>query len=112
MRSKYVDNMTFHLKHIKGVPYFLKENRIYTFELEDGQPSKQCIAIGTYHDNDSITYDDGWLEQISGHLEAFRRSIEIIERDKLRETVHKPQKQRKSAANKSKASRAKSAASV
>jgi hypothetical protein len=105
--------MTFQLKHIKGVPYFLKDNRVYTFELEDGQPSKQCIAIGTYHiDSETITYDDGWVERIHDRLETFRRDVEINERDKLREIVHKPQKQRKSAANKSKVSRTKGAASV
>jgi hypothetical protein len=104
--------MTFQLKHIKGVPYFIKENRAYTFELENGQPSSKCIAIGTYDiDTDTIIYDEGWFERIRERLETFRRSVEVIERDKLRESVDKPQKQRKSVPNKPKRAAAKSAAS-
>ena len=98
--------MTFQLKHIKGIPYFLKENRIYTFELDNGQPSQHCVAIGTYHE-DSIIYDADWTERTTSRLEAFRRGIEVIERDKLRETVDKPQKQRKAALHKPKTTRTK-----
>jgi len=104
--------MTYQLKHINGVPYFLKENRIYTFELEHGQPSTHCVAIGSYEEGtNSITYDADWIERIQPHLEAFRKGVVVIERDKLRETVEKPQKQRKPAADKPKSVRAKSAAS-
>jgi hypothetical protein len=103
--------MTFQLKHIKGVPYFVKENRAYTFELENGQPSATCVAIGTYDEaSDSVLYDDAWFERVRDRLETFRRRVEVIERDKLRETVDKPQKQRKSVPNKSKRVTAKSTA--
>jgi len=101
------DSMTFQLKHIKGIPYFVKDNRVYTFELENGQPSQHCVPIGTYHE-ESVIYDADWAERLTGRLEAFRRSIEVIERDKLRETVDKPQKQRKAALHKPKTTRAKS----
>jgi hypothetical protein len=103
--------MSFQLKHIKGVPYFVKDTRVYTFELEHGQPSKQCVAIGTYDEaTDTITYDDEWFERIRDRLETFRRGVEVVERDKLRESVDKPQKQRKSIAAKPKSVRAKSVA--
>ena len=55
-------------------------------------------------------YDEGWFERIRDRLETFRRSVEVIERDKLRESVDKPQKQRKSVPNKPKRAAAKSAA--
>ena len=100
----------FQLKHIKGIPYFVKENRVYTFELENGQPSKHCVAIGTYHE-DTVTYDDGWRDRLTDRLETFRRSVAVIERDKLSKSVDKPQKHRKTAPNKPKTTRAKSAKS-
>jgi len=92
--------MTFQLKQIKGVPYFLKDGIIHTFELDHGLPSKQCVAIGSYHEeSDSITFYDDWLQRIEPRLEAFRSGIQIIQRDQLRQTVEKPQKPRKTPSN-------------
>lgn len=55
-----------------------------------------CVAIGTYDaSKDSITYDPDWREQIESHLDTFRLSLSAQQRDKLRETIAKPQKQRK-----------------
>jgi hypothetical protein len=99
--------MTYQLKHIRGVPYFLKGKIIHTFELDNGLPSEQCVAIGTYDEaSDSITYYENWFEHVEPHLEAFRSRIQVIERSKLRETVDKPQKQRKAASNQRKTTRA------
>jgi len=100
--------MTYQLKHIRGVPYFLKGGIIYTFELNNGLPSEQCIAIGTYDEaSDSITYYEDWFERVESHIETFRNRIQVIERSKLRETVDKPQKPRKTASNQRKTTRAK-----
>lgn len=103
--------MTYQLKQIQGVPYFVKDTRLYTFELENGQPSVHCVAIGTY-ENERITYDNDWIDRIQGRLQAFRDGIEVIEREKLRERVDKPQKQRNASAHKPKSTRTKSAKSV
>ena len=100
--------MTYQLKHIRGVPYFLKGEIIYTFELDNGLPSEQCVAIGTYDEaSDFITYYEDWFERVESHLEVFRSRVQVIERNKLRETVDKPQKQRKAASNQRKTTRAK-----
>jgi len=100
--------MTYQLKHIRGVPYFLKGGIIYTFELDNGLPSEQCVAIGTYDEaSDSITYYEDWFERVESHIETFRNRIQVIERSKLRETVDKPQKPRKTASNQRKTTRAK-----
>ena len=100
--------MTYQLNHIRGVPYFLKGGIIYTFELDNGLPSEQCVAIGTYDEaSDSITYYEDWFERVESHIETFRNRIQVIERSKLRETVDKPQKPRKTASNQRKTTRAK-----
>jgi hypothetical protein len=100
------------LKQIKGVPYFLKEGIVYTFELDHGLPSKQSVAIGTYQEaSDSITFYDDWFQRVQPGLEAFRSRIEVIERDKLRESADKPQKQRKTPATQRKPAKAKGAKS-
>jgi len=99
--------MTYQLVHLQGVPYFLKDSRLYTFELNDGQPSSHSVAIGTY-ENESVVFDDGWMDRVQGRLQAFRDSIEVVERDKHRERLDKPQKQRNAAAHKPKHTRAKS----
>jgi len=100
--------MTYQLKHIRGVPYFLKGGIIYTFELDNGLPSEQCVAIGIYDEaSDSITYYEDWFERVESHIETFRNRIQVIERSKLRETVDKPQKPRKTASNQRKTTRAK-----
>ena len=103
------DKMTYQLKQIKGVPYFLKEGIIYTFELDHGLPSKQCVAIGSYQEaSDSITFYEDWFQRIQPGLEAFRSNVEVIERDKLRQSANKPQKQRKTPPTQRKPAKAKS----
>jgi len=101
--------MSYQLKQIGGIPYFVKDNRVYTFEIEHGRPSKHCIAIGTYHDaTDTITYDDGWTDRVQHRLDAYRSGITVIERATFRENIDKYQKQSKSAGNKPKSARTKS----
>jgi len=75
----------------------------------NGFPSENCIPIGDYDEpSDSITYYPDWLQRVQPNLEAFRSQIKVIERDKLRENVSKPQKPRKAAPNPRKGGRAKS----
>jgi hypothetical protein len=104
--------MSYQLKQIGGIPYFVKDKIVHTFELEDGRPSKHCIPIGTYDEaTDSIQYDDGWSERIQDRLSAYRDGVTVIERATFRESVTKYQKQSKSAGNKPKSVRAKGAKS-
>lgn len=104
-----IRRMSYQLKQIGGIPYFVKDSRVYTFEIENGRPSKHCIAIGTYDDaTDTIAYDDGWTERIQPRLDAYRSGITVIERATFRENIDKYQKQSKSAGNKPKSTRTKS----
>ena len=89
--------MTYELKHIHGIPYYLEGTIVKTFELNAGKPSPNCVAIGTYA-NDTITYYDDWATRVKPNLDAFRTSLFAQERHKLRESI-KPQKQRKAPRN-------------
>jgi hypothetical protein len=92
--------MSYELKHIRGIPYYLDGTTVRTFELDGGKPAATCVAIGTYDAaKDSITYFPDWVESVQPHLDAFRASLHPQERDKLRETIAKPQKQRKATRN-------------
>ena len=105
--------MSYELKHIHGVPYYLFGTTIRTFELDGGKPAAECVAIGTYDAaTDTLTYFADWVQSIQHRLDAFRLGVRPQERDKLRETIVKPQKQRKTTRTPRKPSvRAKSAAS-
>jgi len=88
--------MNYELKHIHGIPYYLDGTIVKTFELDKGKPGTNCIAIGTYDGTtDSLTYYIDWRERIKPNLESFRCNIVVQERDKLRESIIKPQKPRK-----------------
>ena len=104
----------YELKHIRGIPYYLDGTTVRIFELDGGKPSAECVAIGTYDAaTDSITYLANWRELTKSRLDAFRASLSPQDRDTLRETIDKPQKQRKATRNPRKPSvRAKSAAST
>ena len=97
--------MTYELKHINGIPYYLNGTTVYTFELDAGKPSSKCIAIGTYID--TITYYDDWTTRVKDNLDTFRASLFAQERGKLRESIIKPQKQRKTVRTPKKTTRAK-----
>jgi hypothetical protein len=87
---------TYELKHIRGIPYYLDGTTVKIFDLDNGKPSNNCVAIGTYNTtSDSITYFTDWRERVKSNLDAFRGAITAQERDKLRESIIKPQKQRK-----------------
>jgi len=88
---------TYELKHIRGIPYYLNGTTVHTFELDAGKPStSKCIAIGTYDAAaDSIAYYVDWRERVKSNLDSFRGSLSAQERDKLRESIIKPTKQRK-----------------
>ena len=85
--------MTYELKHIHGIPYYLREGRVYTFELRDRLPSPDCLAIGTYDAaTDVLEYDADFMERLEPRLVAYRAALAIKARDG---TPHeKPQKQR------------------
>jgi hypothetical protein len=88
--------MNYELKHIRGIPYYLHGTSVYTFELNAGKPSSDCLAIGTYHPaEDRIAYADNWKELVQPRLDAFRLSLQSQERSSLRDSIIKPQKQRK-----------------
>ena len=87
---------TYELKHIHGVPYYLDGTTIRIFDLDNGKPSSNCVAIGTYAaTDDAVTYFPDWRERVKSTLESFRNSLAVQERDKLRESIIKPQKPRK-----------------
>lgn len=86
--------MAYELKHINGIPYYLDGTTVYTFELDAGKSSSRCIAIGSYTNN-SITYYADWRERVKSNLDTFRASLSSQERGKLRESIIKPQKHRK-----------------
>jgi len=88
--------MNYELKHVHGIPYYLDGTTIKTFELDKGKPGANCIAIGTYNAaDDSIAYYADWRERVKSNLDSFRSSLIVQERDKLRESIIKPQKPRK-----------------
>ena len=92
--------MSYELKHIRGIPYFLRGTTVHTFQLQGGQPSPDCIPIGTYHaDTGRIEYFPDWSERLQPHLDAFRASLVSCSRDALRDSIDKPQKQRKAVRN-------------
>jgi hypothetical protein len=81
--------MTYELKQIRGIPYYLNGTTVRTFE-------PNSVPIGTYDSKtDSITYFTDWRTIIQPNLDAFRAAIHPTERDKLRESITKPAKPRK-----------------
>jgi hypothetical protein len=103
---------TYELKHIRGIPYYLDGTTVKTFELDGGKPAAKCTAIGTYDAaSDSIAYYVDWRERVKSNLNAFRTSLSAQERDKLRETIVKPTKPRKTTRTPRKSTRGKSAKS-
>ncbi len=88
--------MNYELKHIRGIPYYLEGNIVRTLELNGGKPASNTVPIGTYDTaTDNITYFTDWRDRVKPNLDAFRASLSIQERDKLRESITKPQKPRK-----------------
>jgi hypothetical protein len=105
--------MSYELKQIRGIPYYLREKTLYTFELNNGLPAITSIAIGTYDEkNNAILYYPDWKERAQPRLDFYRSNLNSLERDKLRENIVKPvKKSRKVARNPRKASKAASAES-
>ncbi len=88
---------------IRGIPYYRNGTSIYTFDTKS-----EPVSIGTYDTaNDSITYFADWRERCKSSLATFRSKITAQERDKLRESITKPAKPRKTTRNPRKAVRAK-----
>jgi len=101
--------MNYELKHIRGIPYYLNGTTVNTFELEAGKPSAtRCTPIGTYDaTTDSITYFTDWRERVKSNLDSFRSGLIVQEREKLRQSIIKPQKPRKATRTPRKTGRAK-----
>lgn len=100
--------MNYELKHIRGIPYYLDGTTVKIFDLDAGKPSNNCTAIGTYNaTTDSITYFTDWRERVKSNLDSFRAGISAQERDKLRESIIKPTKQRKTTRTPRKTTRSK-----
>lgn len=97
-------SVNFEIKHINGIPYYVSESIVYTFELDAGKPSESCTAIGIFDAaTGSITYYPDWRDRVQSNLQRFRESLFTQERDKLRESIIRPAKQRKAARNPRKA---------
>jgi hypothetical protein len=100
---------TYELKHIHGIPYYLDGTTVKTFQLDGGKPASNCVAIGTYDSaTNSIAYYVDWRERVKSNLSSFRAGLAAQERDKLRESIVKPTKQRKTTRAPRKSTRAKS----
>jgi hypothetical protein len=100
---------SYELKHIHGIPYYIDGTTVRIFELDAGKPSANCVAIGTYDaTTDSITYFSDWRERVKSNLIAFRAGLSVQERDKLRESIIKPAKPRKTTRTPRKNARSKS----
>ena len=104
-------SLPFELKHIRGIPYYVQNAILYTFELsrnDPGKPSHDCIAIGTYDAaTESITYAEDWRERIKPSLDAFRAQLSPVERSNIRQDIVKPQKSRKASRYSKKTTRTK-----
>ena len=105
--------MNYELKQIRGIPYYLRESTIYTFELKNGVPADTSIAIGTYDEpSNAVIFYPNWKELAQPRLDTYRQDLISLDRDKLRENIVKPvKKSRKSTRNPRKSSKAASAAS-
>ena len=104
-------NQAFELKHIRGIPYYVQNHVLFTFELsreEPGKPSRDCVAIGTYDaDTGVLSYAEDWRVQVQPRLDAFRAQLAPVERGNLRQDTVKPQKSRKTTRHSRKTGRAK-----
>ena len=91
----------YELKQIKGIPYYICETTVYTFELNQGLPADTCVPIGSYDQiTDTIQYIPDWKERVQSRLDAYRNGLKSLERDKLRASITKPiKKQRKGTRN-------------
>jgi hypothetical protein len=94
---------TYEYKTIRGVPYYINGGEAYTFDNNTTH-----ISIGTYDAaTESITYHPDWEQRVSEQLAQWRVSLNPQQRDKLRENIVKPTKQRKTPRAPRKSTRAK-----
>lgn len=92
---------------VRGVPYYKKLDgditRILTFDQY-----RTPIEIGSYDkESDSVAFLSDWRERVRENLSMFREGLSAVQRDKLRENIKKPTKQRKTPRNPRKSTRAK-----
>jgi len=86
--------MVYELKHIHGIPYYIHEGRVHTFELRNGLPGDHCLAIGTYDAAAvQIEFDADYMERLEPRLAAYRAAVTVKVRDGAA-PHEKPQKQR------------------
>jgi len=104
--------MSFILKHIRGITYYLNGDKVNTFELVAGKSSSNCVEIGTYDtEHNVINYYPDWRERVQPNLDQFRLSVVTQDRKELKDII-KPQKPKKAPRNSKKSSAAKSSKSV
>jgi hypothetical protein len=86
--------MNYELKHIRGIPYYIRDGAAYSFELDpSGAPSSESIRLGIYDTaRDCVVYDADWRERSQPRLDAYRTALVSQKRDSLRQTLTKPQK--------------------
>jgi hypothetical protein len=76
--------------------YATRDN-IFTFDANGP------VHIGTTSGSGNIEFFDDWKERVADRLESWRNGISAKEREKLRESITKPVKQRKPRRNNKKA---------
>ncbi len=69
---------------LNGIPVFVKERKVYTWEREGGEP----IEIGELDDKREGAFNltDGWEERTRERMLAWREKQSIRSRAKLRES--------------------------
>jgi hypothetical protein len=72
-------------------------DNIFTFDANGP------VHIGTAAESGNIEFFDDWKERVAERLESWRNGISAKEREKLRESISKPVKQRKPRRNNKKA---------
>ena len=102
--------MSYELKHIRGIPYYLDGTTVRTFEVTNGGSSPDTVEIGTYDAaTNSIKYYTDWRERVKSRLAEFNSSLVPQERENIRKFIVKPTKPRKTPPTPRKSTRSKKA---
>lgn len=92
--------MSFEIKHVRSIPYWLTGTTLSTFELASGGPSPDCIPIGTYTpESDHVQFFPDWRERCQPRLDAYRASLRGEERGQHRSVLLRPAKRHGSSRN-------------
>jgi len=84
--------------HVRTIPYWLEGTTLSTFELTNGGPSADRVALGTYHpESDSIEFFPDWRERCAPRLDVYRASLVGQDRGPERSALLRPHVSRGSA---------------